>query len=72
MGICVLSTKDSYKKTSRVFAVFVPSYIQISTAMKLQSDPVIVLYAVSGIVAVFILERLYLSRWLAPQAAHEH
>ena len=42
------------------------------TAMKLQSDPVIVLYAVSGIVAVFILERLYLSRWLAPQAAHEH
>ena len=42
------------------------------TAMKLESDPLIVLYAVSGIVAVFILERLYLSRWLAPQATHEH
>ncbi|MSU92120.1 amino acid permease [Rhodobacteraceae bacterium 2CG4] len=42
------------------------------TAMKLQSDPVIVLYAISGIAAVFALERLYLSRWLAPQVAHEH
>ncbi|MBM1634870.1 APC family permease [Sulfitobacter mediterraneus] len=42
------------------------------TAMKLQSDPAIVLYAAVGITAVFILERLYLSRWLAPQGAHEH
>ena len=38
------------------------------TAMKLQSDPLIVLYAAVGITAVFALERLYLSRWLAPQA----
>lgn len=42
------------------------------TAMKLQSDPAIVLYAAVGITAVFILERLYLSRWLAPQVAHKH
>ncbi|GIT88678.1 MULTISPECIES: APC family permease [unclassified Roseobacter] len=42
------------------------------TAMKLQSDPAIVLYAAVGIAAVFILERLYLSRWLAPQGAHEN
>ena len=42
------------------------------TAMKLESDPLIVLYAATGIVAVFALERLYLSRWLAPGAAHEH
>ena len=42
------------------------------TAMKLQSDPLIVVYAGSGLVAVFILERLYLSRWLAPQSTHEH
>ena len=42
------------------------------TAMKLESDPLIVIYAATGIVAVFALERLYLSRWLAPQAAHEH
>lgn len=42
------------------------------TAMKLQSDPAIVLYAAVGITAVFILERLYLSRWLAPQSAHEN
>ena len=40
------------------------------TAMKLQIDPIIVLYAISGIAAVFALERLYLSRWLAPQSAH--
>ena len=42
------------------------------TAMKLESDPLIVIYAATGIVAVFVFERLYLSRWLAPQAAHEH
>ena len=43
------------------------------TTMKLQSDPLIVVYAVGGIAAVFIFERIYLSRWLAPgQAAHDH
>lgn len=42
------------------------------TVMKLQSDPAIVLYAAVGIIAVFILERLYLSRWVAPQAANNH
>ncbi|MFV1878073.1 APC family permease [Nioella sp.] len=43
------------------------------TAMKLQSDPLIVLYAIGGIAAVFIFERIYLSRWLAPrQATHDH
>ena len=42
------------------------------TTMKLQSDPLIVLYAVGGIAAAFIFERIYLSRWLAPgQAAHD-
>lgn len=40
-------------------------------AMKLQSDPIIVLYAASGIAAVFLLERLYLSRWIAPKTTHE-
>lgn len=42
------------------------------TIMKLQSDPVIVLYAGIAIVAVFIFERVYLSHWLAPQINHEH
>jgi hypothetical protein len=37
------------------------------TLVKLQSDPVIVAYAVSAIAAVFAFERVYLSRWLAPQ-----
>jgi amino acid transporter len=40
------------------------------TVMKLQSDPMIVLYAAVGMIAVFAFERVYLSRWLAPQAAH--
>lgn len=42
------------------------------TAMKLQSDPAIVLYAALGIVSVFAVERIYLSRWMAPrdQAGH--
>ena len=43
------------------------------TVMKLRSDPLIVLYAICGIMAVFVFERIYLSRWLAPQeVAHEH
>ena len=42
------------------------------TVMKLQSDPMIVLYAAVGTIAVFAFERVYLSRWLAPQAAHSH
>ncbi|NND00387.1 MAG: APC family permease [Gammaproteobacteria bacterium] len=42
------------------------------TAMKLQSDPAIVLYAAIGIAAVFAIERIYLSRWLTPQCQHNH
>ena len=43
------------------------------TVMKLRSDPLIVLYALGGILAVFVFERMYLSRWLAPQeVAHDH
>ena len=42
------------------------------TAMKLESDPAIVFYAGIAIVAVFIFERVYLSRWLAPQVSQEH
>ena len=37
------------------------------TAMKLQSDPAIVAYAALTIAGVFLFERAYLSRWLAPQ-----
>lgn len=42
------------------------------TVMKLQSDPMIVLYAAVGMIAVFAFERVYLSRWVAPQAFHAH
>ena len=42
------------------------------TAMKLLSDPAIVLIAGIAIAAVFAFERMYLSRWLAPQAIHDH
>ena len=42
------------------------------TAMKLESDPAIVVYAGIAILAVFVFERAYLSRWLAPQASQEH
>jgi len=42
------------------------------TAMKLQSDPAIVLYAGIGIATVFTFERVYLSRWLAPRSNHAH
>lgn len=41
------------------------------TAMKLRSDPMIVLYAVLGIVSVFAYERFYLKRWTsADEAGH--
>ncbi len=40
------------------------------TAMKLQTDPVIVIYAAVAISSVFVFERIYLSRWLAPQSEH--
>ncbi len=42
------------------------------TTMKLQSDPSIVAYAAIAIIGVFLFERVYLSRWLAPEkdAAH--
>jgi len=42
------------------------------TAMKLKSDPAIVLYAAIGIVSVFVIERIYLSRWTAPQDQLDH
>lgn len=38
------------------------------TAMKLQSDPTIVIYAVTAILAVFAFERLYLRTWIAAAA----
>ncbi len=42
------------------------------TAMKMQSDPAIVAYAVLAICSVFLFERAYLSRWLAPQDEPTH
>lgn len=42
------------------------------TVMKLQSDPMIVLYAAVGMIAVFAFERVYLSQWVAPQVAPTH
>lgn len=40
------------------------------TAIKLESDPLIVLFALAGIATVFAFERIYLSRWLAPASDH--
>jgi len=42
------------------------------TTMKLESDPLIVLYAAVGILAVFTFERIYLSRWTAPKVDAGH
>ena len=38
------------------------------TAMKLQDDPMIVLFAAIGIGTVFAFERVYLHRWLVPSS----
>lgn len=37
------------------------------TWMKIGTDPDIVIYALGGITAVFVLERLYLSSWFGPE-----
>ncbi len=42
------------------------------TLMKLQSDPLIVLYAGIGITSVFAFEKIYLSRWLTPHDRHDY
>jgi len=42
------------------------------TFLKLRTDPMIVLYAGAAITLVFISERIYLSRWTAPQADSKH
>lgn len=40
--------------------------------MKLQSDPTIVLIALSGIAIVFALERVYLPNWIGNRAQNKH
>lgn len=42
------------------------------TAMKLPSDPAIVVYAFLAICSVFLFERAYLSRWLGPENNPAH
>ncbi len=37
------------------------------TTLKLRTDPAIVLYATGAIALVFVFQRLYLSRWTAPE-----
>ena len=41
-------------------------------AMKLQSDPIIVVIAVGAIAAVFAYERVFLSRWTAGEEHNGH
>lgn len=41
------------------------------TMIKLRSDPAIVVIAALAILTVFLFERLYLSRWVAPPRDHE-
>ncbi|MEQ9175381.1 MAG: APC family permease [Alphaproteobacteria bacterium] len=41
-------------------------------AMKLRSDPLIVIIAVAGIALVFLFERLYLKRWLETDTVEDH
>jgi len=52
--------------------VFDATVLVAFTVMKLQSDPVIVLYAVIAIASVFAFQRTYLSRWTAPQPGQDH
>lgn len=42
------------------------------TIMKLRSDPAIVIIAIVSIITVFVLQRIYLSRWIAPAQESAH
>ena len=42
------------------------------TIMKLRSDPSIVVIAIFSIITVFVLQRIYLSRWIAPAQESAH
>ena len=42
------------------------------TGLKLQSDPMIVVYAIAGIVAVFLYERYFLDAWIEEQDGGPH
>lgn len=42
------------------------------TTMKMRSDPAIVVIAIVSLVAVFLLQRIYLSRWTAPVREEAH
>ena len=46
--------------------------LSVFTAVKLHSDPPIVAYAAITIAAVFLFERMYLTRWTAPHADQKH
>jgi amino acid transporter len=52
--------------------IFDAAVLVAFTVMKLQSDPSIVLYAVIAIASVFAFQRVYLSRWTAPQPGNDH
>ena len=42
------------------------------STMKLRTDPAIVVYAAVAIAAVFVFQRFYLARWIAPQSDPDH
>ncbi len=42
------------------------------TALKLESDPLILIIAVAGIAVIFILERMYLPSWIGQRDHDEH
>lgn len=73
-GVLRFMRKEIKAKASIVVLALIFDAIVLAafTVMKLQSDPVIVLYAVIAITLVFAFQRIYLSRWTAPQPGSDH
>lgn len=46
--------------------------LMIFSAMKMQSDPLIVIFAIMAITAVFLFERFYLSHWVVELDQNDH
>ena len=56
-----------------LLALFFDAFVLVAfTAIKLKTDPMIVIYAIVAIAAVFVFERTYMTSWIGEKTNHTH
>ena len=56
-----------------LLALFFDAFVLAAfTAIKLKTDPMIVIYAIVAIAAVFVFERSYMTSWIGEKTNHTH